>query len=50
MKRMYEKLTLTPMSVEPEDELLTGSIVKTVKMDVEVDEYVKIEDMEISFE
>ena len=50
MKRKYEKLTMTPLGVEPEEEILTGSVVKSVKMDVEVDEYVPIEDMKISFE
>ena len=50
MKRKYEKLTLTPLSVEPEAELLTGSVVKNVKMEVEVDEYIKIEDTPISFD
>ena len=50
MKKSYTTLNMTPVGVEPEAELLTGSVVNSVKMEVEVDEYVKIEDMNITFE
>lgn len=49
-KKSYAPLTISPIGVEPEKDILTGSVVTKVKMEVEVDDYIKIEDMSISFD
>lgn len=50
MNKHYLGLNTIPLSIESEEGFLAGSKVDEIKMEVEVDEYIKIEEMTVSFE
>lgn len=49
-KKTYEKLTTDVLVVESEGGVMAASVVDSVKMKIEVDEYVTFDKMEIGFD
>jgi len=50
MKRLYTKLETRRLPFDMEEGFLIGSKVDDVKLEVEVDNYIPIEDMKVSFD
>lgn len=50
MKRYYRGMCIIPLQFVSEDGFLTGSKVEEIKLEVEVDEYITIDEMTVTFE
>jgi len=50
MKKIYSKLSMDVLCLEAEGGFLVGSKVDEVKLEVEVDDYITIDKMEVTFE
>lgn len=50
MKKTYQKLNSVLLSLEAEGGFLVGSKVDEVKLEVEVDDYITVDNMEVTFE
>lgn len=50
MRKCYQELSMVCIPCETEEGFLTGSKVDEIKLEVEVDEYITIDEMTVTFE